>query len=146
MADTPNEATVIGNDIHIQGEMTFQKTVRLTGTFEGTIHGKGELQVSKGAACKADVDAAAVIVDGVVEGNVVASDKIQLNGTGVVRGDIVAGKMIMTEGASFFGQCSVGPEAVKNAGGKAPAAASPTQGAPAAKGADDRPKVASAAK
>jgi len=123
MAETPSEATVIGTDIHIKGEMTFQKTVRLTGTFEGTIHGQGELQVSKGAACKADVNAAAVTVDGVLEGNLVAKEKVQLNGTGVVRGDIIAGKMVMTEGASFFGQCSVGPEAVKSAPKPAPAPA-----------------------
>lgn len=116
MADTGTEPTVIGNDIHIKGEMTFQKTVRLTGTFEGSITGQGELQISKGAACKANVDAAAVVVDGIVEGNLVAKEKVQLNSSGVVRGDIVAGQMVMTEGASFFGQCSVGPEAVKSAG------------------------------
>lgn len=115
MADSGNETTVIGGDTHIKGEMSFQKTVRLVGTFEGTVKGEGELQVSKGAACKADVDSKAVVVDGIVEGNLVAAEKVQLNASGVVRGDIVAGKMVMAEGASFFGQCAVGPEAVKAA-------------------------------
>lgn len=116
MADTGNEPTIIGADTHIKGEMTFQKTVRLVGTFEGSITGDGELQVSKGAACKANVESAAVTVDGIVEGNLVARDKVALNASGVVKGDIVAGRMVMAEGASFFGQCSVGPEAVKAAG------------------------------
>ncbi|MCB9899136.1 MAG: polymer-forming cytoskeletal protein [Planctomycetes bacterium] len=118
MADTGNDPTVIGADIHIKGEMTFQKPVRLVGTFEGSITGQGELQVAKGAACKANVTSSSITVDGIVEGNLVAAEKVQLNTSGVVRGDIVAGKMIMAEGASFFGQCSVGPEAVKAAGGK----------------------------
>jgi len=133
MADSGNETTVIGGDTHIKGEMSFQKTVRLVGTFEGTVKGEGELQVSKGAACKADVDSKAVVVDGIVEGNLVAAEKVQLNASGVVRGDIVAGKMIMAEGASFFGQCAVGPEAVKaaqgnKAGEQKPAGQAPQSG------------------
>ena len=124
MADTGNEPTVIGNDTHIKGEMTFQQTVRLVGTFEGTITGEGELQIAKGAACKANVDSGSITVDGICEGNLVAKQKVQLNTSGVVKGDIVAGKMIMAEGASFYGKCAVGPEAVKAAG---KAAAKPAQ-------------------
>jgi cytoskeletal protein CcmA (bactofilin family) len=113
MPDTSNEVTVIGGDTHIKGEITFQKTMRVVGTVEGSIQGEGELQVAKGAACKAQVDSSRLVVDGIIEGNVVARETVQLNASGVVKGDIVAGKMIMTEGASFFGQCSVGLEAVK---------------------------------
>jgi cytoskeletal protein CcmA (bactofilin family) len=114
MADTPNEATVIGSDIHIKGEMSFQKSVRLVGSFEGSIRGEGELQVAKGASCKAEVDSSSIVVEGLVEGNLVARDSVHLNKSGVVKGDIVAGRMVMAEGASFFGKCAVGPEAVKS--------------------------------
>jgi cytoskeletal protein CcmA (bactofilin family) len=128
MADTSNDTTVIGGDTHIKGEVTFQKAIRVLGTVEGSITGEGELQVAKGAACKAQVDSSKVVVDGIIEGNVVARDTVQLNASGVVKGDIVAGKMVMNEGASFFGQCAVGPEAIKTAGrsGKAAPAATPT--------------------
>ena len=115
MADANNEATVIGTDIHIKGEMSFKKTVRIVGSFEGTISGEGELQVAKGAACEANVESGSVVVDGILEGNLVAREKVQLNASGVVKGDIVAGSMVMAEGASFFGQCAVGSEAVKKA-------------------------------
>lgn len=107
--------TVIGGDTVIKGEMSFKSSAKIVGTFEGTISGEGELNVSGNAMCKANVESAAVIVDGKVEGNLLARDKVQLNAKGVVKGDIVAGKMVMNEGASFFGQCSVGPEAVKSA-------------------------------
>jgi len=123
VADTSNDTTVIGADTHIKGDVTFQKTVRVVGTLEGSISGEGELQVAKGAACKAQVDSSKVVIDGIVEGNVVARETVQLNATGVVKGDIVAGKMVMAEGASFFGKCAVGPEAVKAAGGARPTAA-----------------------
>lgn len=126
MADTSNDATVIGGDTHIKGEVTFQKAIRVVGTVEGSIQGEGELQVAKGAACKASVDTSRVIVDGIIEGNVIARDTVQLNTSGVVKGDIVAGKMVMTEGASFFGQCAVGPEAVKSVGRAAKPTSTPT--------------------
>ncbi len=107
--------TVIGGDTVIKGEMSFKSSANIVGTFEGTITGEGQLNVSANAMCKANVDSSSVTVDGRVEGNLVAREKVQLNAKGVVKGDIVAGKMIMNEGASFFGQCSVGPEAVKAA-------------------------------
>jgi cytoskeletal protein CcmA (bactofilin family) len=116
LAKDTKEATVIGNDTHIKGEMTFKKCVRLVGTFEGKVSGEGELQIAENAMCKADIETPAVVIDGTLEGNLIAKDKVQLNAKGVIRGDIVAGKMVMSEGATFFGQCSIGADAVKDAG------------------------------
>jgi len=109
------QTTVIGPDTHIKGEMTFEKSCQLLGTFEGTITAKGELQVAGGATCRAQVDAGSILVDGNIEGNTTARDKIQLNAKATITGDIVAAKLIVAEGASFSGHVSVGPEAVKNA-------------------------------
>jgi cytoskeletal protein CcmA (bactofilin family) len=115
MAET-GETTVIGADSHFKGELSFDKTAKIVGRFDGTITGKGELQVSKNAQCKADVQAGSVAVDGRVEGNVNVSDTVKLNGSGVVKGDITAAKMVVVEGASFMGMCAVGPEAQKQMG------------------------------
>lgn len=127
MAET-GETTVIGADSHFKGELSFDKTAKIVGRFDGTITGKGELQVSKNAQCKADVQAGSVAVDGRVEGNVTVSDTVKLNGSGVVKGDITAAKMVVVEGASFMGMCAVGPEAQKQAG-----AASSSSGSGASK-------------
>jgi len=109
MAD--GEITIVGADSHFKGELTFERTAKINGKFDGTIVGKGELQVSQNALCKADVNAGAVAVDGRIEGNVKANDTVRLNGSGVVKGDITAAKMVMQEGASFYGMCAVGPDA-----------------------------------
>jgi cytoskeletal protein CcmA (bactofilin family) len=101
--------------------MTFKKSVRIVGTFDGRVTGEGELQIADGATCKADIETPAVVIDGTLEGNLIARDKVQLNAKGVVRGDIIAGKMVMSEGATFFGQCAIGAEAVKEAGHTRPA-------------------------
>ena len=117
------DMTVVGADSHFEGKLTFERTAKINGKFDGTITGKGELQVSQNALCKADVQAGAVAVDGRIEGNVRAGDTVRLNGSGVVKGDINAAKMVMQEGASFYGLCAVGPDAASNA----PKPASPPQ-------------------
>lgn len=103
-----NEVTVVGTDSHFKGELNFERTAKITGKFDGKISGSGELLVGNDALCKADVNTGSVSVDGTVEGNVQAKEVVRLNSKGVVRGDIVAGKMVMAEGASFYGQCAVG--------------------------------------
>jgi cytoskeletal protein CcmA (bactofilin family) len=113
MADT-QQTTVIGPDTHIKGDMTFDGTARLLGTFEGTITAKGELQIASGATCKAAVDAAKVTVDGDVDGNITARDRIELTAKAKIKGDITASRLVVAEGASFVGNCNVGPEAAKS--------------------------------
>ena len=107
------ETTVIGSDSHFKGELSFEKTAKIVGRFEGTIQGKGELNVVSSAECKADVSAEVANVDGTIEGNVEAEDTVRLNANGTVRGDITAARMVMAEGASFYGMCNVGPDAKK---------------------------------
>jgi cytoskeletal protein CcmA (bactofilin family) len=115
----PNQTTtVIGPDTHIKGEMVFDSTARILGTFEGRIIAKGEVQIGEGAACKAAVEGATVIVDGVIEGDVMARERVQLNSKARVIGDVVATTLVVAEGASFHGHCRVGADAAR---AKAPA-------------------------
>lgn len=118
MAETTNQTTIIGVDTHIKGEMSFDNNARILGSFEGQINAKGELQVAEGAKCKATIEAGAILVDGVIEGNVTARDRVQLNPKARVSGDLVATKLVVADGAAFTGHCRVGPDAMKNAGQK----------------------------
>lgn len=107
--------TVIGPDTHIKGEMVFDSSARILGTFEGRITAKGEVEIGEGAACKAAIEATTVIVDGTVEGDITAIERAQLNVKARVVGDIVATTLVVAEGAGFIGHCRVGADALKNA-------------------------------
>ncbi len=131
------DTTVVGADSHFKGELTFERVAKINGKFDGKITGKGELQVSQNAQCKADVDATGVQVDGLIEGNLLAKDTVKLNGSGVVRGDITAAKMVMTEGASFHGMCAVGPDSGR---ASSPAPSQPASGGGASGGQGQPPK------
>ena len=116
MADqAQNHTTVIGSDTRIKGEMSFDRTARIHGSFEGAIQGKGELQVADGATCNAAVQAQTVLVDGNVQGDVVARERIQLNAKANLQGDLTAGTLVVAEGAALQGQVRIGPDAIKNA-------------------------------
>lgn len=108
-----NEITVIGPDTRIKGEVTFDNTARILGVVEGKITAGGELQIGPSADCKAEIQAASVIVDGSVDGPIHASERLTLSPNARVTGDIHAGTLIVAEGASFVGQCRVGPQAAE---------------------------------
>ena len=117
MAEQDSQTTIIGADSYFKGEMSFERTAKIIGRFDGKISGKGELQVAQSATCKADIDSAIANIDGTIEGNITAKDAVKLTANGKVKGDITATKMTMAEGASFYGMCAVGADAAKNAGG-----------------------------
>jgi cytoskeletal protein CcmA (bactofilin family) len=133
MADLEGgELTIIGADTHIEGKMRFQKGAKVNGKFDGEITGPGELRVANNAVCKANVEAGSVSVDGTIEGNIAAKDRVALNNGGRVKGDIVAAKMVMAEGASLYGQVAIGPDAAQQRSsiGGAPTSGGTPGGAP----------------
>ena len=48
-----------------------------------------------------------------MDGNVTARDRVELSSKAKLKGDVVATRLIVAEGASFVGHCTVGPEAAK---------------------------------
>lgn len=126
---TPSRTTtVIGPDTHIKGEMVFDSTARILGTFEGKIIAKGEVQIGDGACCKASVEGISVVVDGLIEGDVLARERVQLNQKARVIGDVVASTLVVAEGASFIGNVRVGADAAKNGSRPRPSQATSQQG------------------
>ena len=117
MPETGKETTIIGADTHIKGDMTFDGAAKLLGTFEGKITAKGDLHIADGATCRAVVEAGRVTVDGVVDGNISARERVELTSKAKVKGDLVAARLLVAEGASFTGHCTVGPDAAKGSAG-----------------------------
>jgi cytoskeletal protein CcmA (bactofilin family) len=112
MADAGGQEfpTILGPDASFKGELSFEKGMRLMGRFEGKINTPGRLHIAKEAKMSADVEAGAIIVEGEVQGNLVASDRIELKQTARYEGDLRASKLVVDEGAIFNGHVSVGPD------------------------------------
>ena len=122
-AGNPEFPTILGPDASFKGELSFDKGMRLMGRFEGKVNTPGRVHVAKEAKMSADVDAGGIIVEGEVQGNLSAADRIELKNTARYEGDLRATKLVVEEGAAFSGHVSVGPDVAKGAnraGGERP--------------------------
>ncbi len=109
MAEQSGEfPTVIGADARFKGEMSFDKGVRVEGTFDGQIKSKGTLHIAEGAQVTANVEAANVTIEGECKGNLVVSEKLHLMSTARMEGDMRTNRLEIADGAIFVGNVIVG--------------------------------------
>ena len=112
MADNSHEfGTIIGPDASFRGELSFDSSAKVLGRIEGSINSKGRVHLADGSNCKATVHAKEIAVEGAIEGNLEATDRVDVKPTGRINGDIVASRMIMAEGASINGHVKIGGDA-----------------------------------
>src|SRR2546423_8826501 len=89
--------TILGPDAVFKGELSFEKGMRLMGRFEGKVNTPGRLHVAKEAKMSADVEAGAIIVEGEVQGNLSANDRIELKQSARYEGDLPATNIVVHE-------------------------------------------------
>ena len=94
----------IGKSIVIKGELNGSEDLTIEGQVEGTIQLSDHvLTIGPNGRIKAQVFAKAVIVLGEVNGNVTATDKVDIRDNGSVDGDISSPRVAIAEGAHFRG-------------------------------------------
>ena len=94
----------IGKSVVIKGELNGSEDLTIEGQVEGKIELKDHaLTIGPNGKIKAQVFAKSVIVLGEVNGNVTASEKVDIRDGGSVDGDIVSPRVAIAEGAHFRG-------------------------------------------
>ena len=94
----------IGKSVVIKGELNGSEDLTIEGHVEGKIELKDHiLTIGPNGKIKAQVLAKSVIVLGEVNGNVTASEKVDIRDGGSVDGDIIAPRVAIAEGAHFRG-------------------------------------------
>jgi cytoskeletal protein CcmA (bactofilin family) len=100
----------------IEGSYTCTGTVTLHASVRGQVKAADTLIVGEQAVLQASVQAATLIVYGVIVGNVVASERIEIKANARVTGDIAAPIVVLEEGAVHDGHCRMTqPQAVPHA-------------------------------
>ena len=118
----------IGQGVTIEGKIVSNQDIRIDGKVSGSIEvGQHELVLGAGAELKADVNARAVLIGGKVEGDVTATERIQIQTTGVLLGDVVTPRLIIQDGGLLRGKADVAGTRSKAVSGRpADAVAEPT--------------------
>ncbi|MBI5243331.1 MAG: polymer-forming cytoskeletal protein [Elusimicrobia bacterium] len=124
-AESGDVVTVIGPETYFQGVITVRSSLRIEGEVEGDITEAQAVIIGRRGRVKGDINADSVIVAGSVSGNVTATAHLELKSGGRIAGNIRTARLLIEEGASFDGSCSMGeaakPEGASPAQGQAPA-------------------------
>jgi cytoskeletal protein CcmA (bactofilin family) len=95
--------TILADDVHINGTMTFKTSVMVKGTFKGEIISEGLLVVDHKAKVHATITTKSLISHGEIQGDVTAGDQVVLKGTAVHTGNITTPSIMMENGAVMNG-------------------------------------------
>ena len=119
----------IGKSVVIKGELNGSEDLTIEGHVEGKIELKDHvLTIGPNGRIKAQVLAKSVIVLGEVNGNVTATEKVDIRDGGSVDGDIISPRVAIAEGAHFRGTVDMQRKTAPGQQAQAvkPAAAAPT--------------------
>ena len=99
----------IGQGVIIEGKITSAQDLRIDGKVEGQIEvGDHGLIIGAGAEIKANLAARAIVISGEVNGNVTASERIDLHPSGSITGDVTSPRFVVADGAMIKGKVSAG--------------------------------------
>ena len=101
----------IGPSIHINGDVTGNEDVRIEGRVEGTVNlSDNVLTVGKDAHINATVNARIIFIEGKVEGDLKADERVVVQSTGDVHGNIVSPRVTLEDGCKFKGSIDMDVE------------------------------------
>lgn len=98
----------VGHGTVLTGETMFQSMLRVDGHLVGTVASdSGTLIVGTNGKVDANVSVSAAMINGTVNGDITATEKIQLGRTAVVIGNIQTPRLTIEEGAVLEGGCTM---------------------------------------
>ena len=103
-----NEIVILGKTTSFTGSLKFNTTLRIQGSFRGTIEAQGDLIVDKDAVVHADrITVNSLTVFGNISGTVYAFDKVDMMSGAKVHGDVSASRLRIADGVLFEGKCKM---------------------------------------
>lgn len=98
----------VGAGTSITGEATFKAMLRIDGHFSGRItSSSGSLMVGAGGQVDANVEVAVATIHGVVNGDIIAGQRIELGRAGKLNGNIQTPSLVIEQGGVFEGSCKM---------------------------------------
>ena len=98
----------VGHGTTLTGETEFHAMLRVDGHLVGSVSSEaGTLIIGTNGQVDANIMVAAAMINGTVNGDVIASEKLQLGRTARVMGNIQSPRLIVEEGAIIEGSCSM---------------------------------------
>jgi len=99
--------TILGEGTSFEGSIVVPHNIIINGEFKGKIDTSELITIGPLGVVKADIKAKSAIVGGIVIGNLVVEDRVELENDSSLTGDLRVRDLIINEGAIFHGNCSM---------------------------------------
>ena len=98
----------VGSGTELTGETTFKAMLRVDGHLSGKISSSsGTLIVGATGKIDANVEVAVAVVHGTVNGDIIASQRLELGRASKVNGNIQTPSLVIEQGGIFEGNCKM---------------------------------------
>jgi cytoskeletal protein CcmA (bactofilin family) len=98
----------VGGGTDVTGEANFKAMMRVDGHFSGRItSSSGTLIVGNNGKVDANIEVAVAVIHGNINGDIIATQRLELGRAGKVNGNIQTPSLIIEQGAIFEGSCKM---------------------------------------
>jgi cytoskeletal protein CcmA (bactofilin family) len=99
--------SIIGQNSHFQGKFAVKGAIRIDGKFEGDSLIVDKVFIGPKGKVKTNVRASSVVVEGVLIGNIQATNRVLLLPSSRILGDIQTPELIIQNGTILRGNCTI---------------------------------------
>jgi len=98
----------VGGGTDVTGEANFKAMMRVDGHFSGRItSSSGTLIVGNNGKVDANIEVAIAVIHGTINGDIIATQRLELGRAGKVTGNIQTPSLVIEQGAIFEGSCKM---------------------------------------
>lgn len=91
------------------GLLVLPGPARIDGSVRGEILAAADLWVGPAGRVQADLEVRSIVVEGRIEGDVTATERIELRGAGQIQGSLCSPRLVMADGCRVDGSCRTEP-------------------------------------
>jgi cytoskeletal protein CcmA (bactofilin family) len=99
--------TIIGPHTELNGDVETDGFTRVDGTIRGNLSVKGRVVIGESARMRGSISGTVMTVGGVVQGDILASERLTILSTALILGDIVTRRIQADEGCLIHGRVKV---------------------------------------
>lgn len=99
--------TIIGPESFVHGDVDAGGFTRVDGSLNGNLHAQGRVIVSENARMKSSITGTYVIIGGVVDGNILATERLVVLPTALIIGSVTTRRIEAGEGCLIHGTIRV---------------------------------------
>ncbi len=106
--ESPNRLNTFVEGTRIIGSVNSESNIRIDGDIEGDVFSAGKVVVGENGTVKGNLNCNEAEVLGKLEGDLRVDQLLVLREKSLIHGNIRTNRILVEEGAQFFGNCEVG--------------------------------------